>query len=102
MAAAYSLAGNVSLRALNTFGVDATAAWLATIHDPHVLPDVLALPQAAAGTMVLGEGSNVLFAADYPGTMLRLAFDAVHLVEDDCDSALVRSEAGCRWDPMVD
>jgi UDP-N-acetylmuramate dehydrogenase len=102
MAAAYSLAGNVSLRALNTFGIDATAAHLATVHDSRVLPEVLALPQARDGAMVLGEGSNVLFAADYPGTILRLAFDAVRIVEDDGDSVVVRAEAGCRWDPLVD
>jgi UDP-N-acetylmuramate dehydrogenase len=102
MAAAYALAGNVSLRALNTFGVDATAACLATVHDAQVLPEVLALPQARAGAMVLGEGSNILFAADYPGTILRLAFDAVRIVVDDGDSALVRADAGCRWDPLVD
>ncbi|HEX7373622.1 MAG TPA: UDP-N-acetylmuramate dehydrogenase [Steroidobacteraceae bacterium] len=102
MAAAYSLAGNVALRTLNTFGVDATAACLATVHDAQALPEVLALPPAGPGAMVLGEGSNVLFAADYPGTILRLAFAAVRLVADDGDSALVRAEAGCRWDPLVD
>jgi len=102
MAAAYSLAGNAALRGLNTLGVDATAAWVATVHDPQVLPDVLALPQARDGAMVLGEGSNVLFAGDYPGMIVKLAFDAVRTVEDEGDSALVRAEAGCRWDPLVD
>jgi len=102
MAAAYSLARNVSLRALNTFDIDATAGCVATVHDPGVLPEVLALPDARTGAMVLGEGSNVLFAADFPGTILRLAFDALALVEDDGASALVRAEAGCRWDPLVD
>jgi UDP-N-acetylmuramate dehydrogenase len=102
MAAAYSLAGNVSLRGLNTLGVDATAAWVATVHDSQALPDVLALPQARDGAMVLGEGSNVLFAGDHPGMIVKLAFDAVRTGEDDGDCALVRAEAGCRWDPLVD
>ncbi len=46
MAAAYSLATNVSLRDCNTFGVDAMAAAVATVHDAQALPEVLALPQA--------------------------------------------------------
>jgi UDP-N-acetylmuramate dehydrogenase len=102
MAAAYSIAANVSLRACNTLGVDATAAWVATVHGAEALPVVLGLPQAAADVMVLGEGSNVLFARDYPGLVLRLAFDRASVVEDDGDSVLVRAEAGCRWDPFVD
>jgi UDP-N-acetylmuramate dehydrogenase len=102
MAAAYSIAANVSLRACNTLGVDATAAWVATVHGAEALPVVLGLPQAEAGVMVLGEGSNVLFARDYPGLVLRLAFDRASVVADDGDSVLVRTEAGCRWDPFVD
>jgi UDP-N-acetylmuramate dehydrogenase len=102
MAAAYSLAPNVSLRACNTLGVEAQAAWVATVHGAEALPVVLGLPQAAAGAMVLGEGSNVLFARDYPGLVLRLAFDRASIVADDGDSTLVRAEAGCRWDPFVD
>ena len=102
MAAAYSLARDVSLRALNTFGVDATAAHLATLHDPAVLGEVLALPQARDGVLVLGEGSNVLFAGDWPGMVLRLAFDDVRIVEDLGHAARVRASAGCRWDPLVD
>ncbi len=102
MAAAYSLAGNVRLRALNTFGLDVAAAHLATVHDPQVLGEVLALPQARDGAMVLGEGSNVLFAGDYPGLILRLAADGVSIVGEDGEGACVRVDAGCRWDPLVD
>ena len=101
MAAAYSLAGNVSLRNRNTLGVDVQAASLATVHDPQVLPEVLALPQSSAGAMVLGEGSNVLFVGDYPGMLLHLAFDEVCIVADDGESALVRADAGLPWDPLV-
>ena len=102
MAAAYSLATNVSLRDCNTFGVDAMAAAVATVHDAQALPEVLALPQAGAGVMVLGDGSNVLFARDYPGLVVRLAFDTVSIAADDGRTALVRADAGCRWDPLVD
>lgn len=102
MAGAYSLTRQVSLRALNTFGVDATAACVATLRDPQALSEVLARHEAREGAMVLGEGSNVLFVGDYGGTLLRLACDAVQVVAEDGEGALVRAEAGCRWDPLVD
>jgi len=102
MAVAYSLVADASLRGCNTLGVDARAAWMATVHDAEALPAVLRLPQAEAGVLVLGEGSNVLFARDYPGLVLRLAFARASVVADDGDTALVRAEAGCRWDPLVD
>jgi UDP-N-acetylmuramate dehydrogenase len=102
MAAAYSLAGNVSLRSRNTFGVEAQAACLATVHDREALPELLDLPQARAGAMVLGEGSNVLFVGDYPGTLLHLAFDDVSIAGDDGDSALVRAAAGLPWESLVE
>jgi UDP-N-acetylmuramate dehydrogenase len=103
MSAAYSMARDVPLRARNTLAVAANAAWLATVHGAEALSQVLALPQAQDGpVMVLGEGSNVLFAADFPGVVLQLAFDTVRIVGDDGDSARVRVDAGCRWDPLVD
>jgi len=52
--------------------------------------------------MVLGEGSNVLFAADFPGLILRTVFDGVRTIGDDGSTALVRTEAGAGWDALVD
>jgi UDP-N-acetylmuramate dehydrogenase len=103
MSAAYSLARDVQLRGHNTFGVAATASWLATLRDVSALHELLALPQVRAGTLlVLGEGSNILFADDVAGTVLRPAFERVHVVEDEGDAALVRVEAAMRWDALVD
>jgi UDP-N-acetylmuramate dehydrogenase len=103
MSAAYSLARDVPLRSHNTFGVAATASWLATLRDVSALHELLALPQVREGALlVLGEGSNILFADDVAGTVLRPAFARVDVVEDAGDAALVRVEAGMRWDALVD
>jgi UDP-N-acetylmuramate dehydrogenase len=103
MSAAYSLARDVPLRSQNTFGVAATASWLATLRDVSALHELLALPQVREGTLlVLGEGSNILFADHVAGTVLRPAFARVDVVEDAGDAALVRVEAGMRWDALVD
>ncbi len=47
MAAAYSLAWDVSLRDRNTFHLDARAHCLATVHDATALPSLLAEPGVA-------------------------------------------------------
>ena len=103
MPEAYTLVEHAALGSLNTFGVEASSSWLAEVRDAAVIPAVLALP-AVNGTpvMVLGEGSNVLFAADFPGLILRTAFDNVRVLGDEGTSALVRAEAGAAWDALVD
>jgi UDP-N-acetylmuramate dehydrogenase len=103
MPEAYTLVEHAELAPLNTFGVTATARCLAAVRDATAIPAVLALP-FVRGTpvMVLGEGSNVLFAADFPGLVLRTAFDSVRVLGDDGSTALVRAEAGAGWDALVD
>ncbi len=103
MPEAYTLIEHAALAPLNTLGVAATARRLAEVRDPALIPTVLALPAASGGpVMVLGEGSNVLFAADFPGLILRMAFDDVRVLGDDGSTALVRAEAGVGWDSLVD
>jgi UDP-N-acetylmuramate dehydrogenase len=103
MPEAYTLVEHAALGTRNTFGVAATARWLAEAHDAATIPAVLALPAVSgAPVMVLGEGSNVLFAADFPGLILRTAFDSVRVLADDGSTALVRADAGAGWDALVD
>ena len=70
MTDAYTLARDASLRELNTLRVAATARWLATRRPtPSALPELLARPELdGLPLMVLGQGSNVLFAADFAGS----------------------------------
>jgi len=103
MAAAYSLAKDVALREWNTLRVPATARWAATVHDAEAVQAVLTLPQLRGEpVLVLGEGSNILFAGDYPGVVLRLAFDRAAILAESGGAALVRVEAGFPWDRLVD
>jgi len=52
---------NASLKALNAFGVDATAALLAQVQQPTDLAEVLGDPRVAGyPKLVLGGGTNLL------------------------------------------
>jgi UDP-N-acetylmuramate dehydrogenase len=97
---AWTVAGNASLRERNTFGVDATAPMLVEVHDAAALPEVLAR-HADPASMVLGGGSNLLFAGDPPGAVIALETRGIAIVEDHGDAAVVRADAGVAWHGFV-
>ncbi|HET6432412.1 UDP-N-acetylmuramate dehydrogenase [Dyella sp.] len=97
----YALIENAPLAHRNTLRVAAKAHLLAEIRDASKLPELLAFPAVKSGpVLVLGEGSNVLFASDYPGTVLAMATQGVQ-VEADGDTTRVAVAAGERWDDFV-
>jgi UDP-N-acetylmuramate dehydrogenase len=104
MAAAYSLAWDVSLRERNTFRIDCRARCLATVHDAAALPALLSDPAVAGQpVLVLGEGSNVLFATGrYEGVILHLTGRDAGVTGEDERCARVRVDAGMNWDTLVD
>ena len=102
MSEACTLLENAPLAELNTLRVAATARRLAEVRSAAALPELLDSQPAQGPVLVLGEGSNVLFAADYPGLVLRPLFADVRVLEDDGATALVRAEAGAGWDWLVD
>ena len=104
MASAYSLAWDVPLRDRNTFHLDARAHCLATVRDAAALPSLLADPALQnLPLMVLGAGSNVLFATDrFEGCLIHLQCDSARIVDDDDEHALVHVDAGFEWDALVD
>jgi UDP-N-acetylmuramate dehydrogenase len=98
-----ALEHDASLADLNTLRVPARARWLADLRHPAELPSLLADPELSGQpVLVLGEGSNLLFAADFPGLVVRLRFDLASVIENDGDGVLVRAEAGHGWDALVD
>jgi UDP-N-acetylmuramate dehydrogenase len=88
-----------SLRNLNTFGVEATAALRIDIESEE---DVLQLPAFDPGTdLLLGGGSNVLLAGDVPGKVLLNRIGGRHIVASDDNAALVEIGSGENWHDIV-
>ena len=86
----------------NTFGVPARASLLAEVADSRVLPDVLAADGFAGTTpLLVGGGSNLLFAGDPDVPVLVLTGDAVSVASDDGTDVAVRAEAGANWHGFV-
>ena len=99
MTPAWTEVRDASLRARNSFGVNAIAPLLVETHDAAALPEVLSR-YADSASMVLGGGSNLLFAGDPPGTVIALATRGIDIVEDG-DVAIVRADAGATWHDFV-
>ncbi len=98
----YQLAENVSLAGRNTFHVPAIAAMMADVNRDDALLELFDYAMLRDGpVMVLGEGSNLLFAADFPGVIVCLTMAAIRLLEDDGGHALVRAGAGLAWNDLV-
>lgn len=63
---------NADLSAFNAFGVAARAHRLIELAHDADADQALALAHAAGRTLLLGAGSNVLFASDFDGTVIRI------------------------------
>lgn len=93
---------NYSLLSLNTFGMDVKADRYVECADVRELLEVLQFPAVkAAPFLVMGGGSNLLFAEDFPGTVLRMRNASVEVTDSDEDSVSVRCGAGLVWDDFV-
>jgi UDP-N-acetylmuramate dehydrogenase len=98
----YQLAENVSLQGRNTFRVPARAAMMADVKRTDALAELFDFAMLRNGpVLVLGEGSNLLFADDYPGVVICLTMANIAILEDDGGHALVRADAGVAWNDLV-
>ena len=88
------------LRARNTFGVAARAPLLLEVERTGALGDALALA-GGRSPLVLGGGSNLLFAGDPEAAVLALRANDIDIVADDGSRAIVRAEAGADWHALV-
>ncbi len=100
--AAYRILEDARLDARNTFGVAATAPMLIEVNDAAALPELFGYAMLRDGpVLVLGGGSNLLFAGDPPGAVLALTSQHIGILEDDGETAIVRADAGVDWHDLV-
>ncbi|MEG3049296.1 MAG: FAD-binding protein, partial [Thermomonas sp.] len=102
MSAGYRLSENARLDARNTFGIAARAPMLVEVSDADTLPELFGYAMLRDGpVLVLGGGSNLLFAGDAPGAVLALTAQRIEIISDDGDAAIVRADAGVSWHDFV-
>lgn len=91
-----------SLRAFNTFGIDAKAAAYLCVTGADELRAVREDPALAAmRRLVLGGGSNVLLLGDVDGLVLHMANLGIAVTGEDADHVFVTAQAGENWHRFV-
>ena len=93
---------DVSLKALNTFGLPATARRLARIRGDADVRRVLDSPEVGrSAKLVLGGGSNLVLTRDVDEVVLKVEVDGLRLVETRDDAFIVEAGAGMTWHDVV-
>jgi len=93
---------NISLKAYNTFGIDASARLFATFSSLTQLESLLAFrKELNLDLLILGGGSNILLIKDYDGLVLKNELKGVEVVNEDKDYLYIRAGAGENWHQFV-
>jgi len=100
----YRLFANADLTAHNTLHLRAHARQLARLEHIDALPALLADPAIAGHPLLtLGSGSNVLFAGDPDGVVLRIAAASVQQRGTDASGRpIIHAQAGLDWHALVE
>lgn len=90
-----------SLRGLNTMGIDVVADRYVSFDEPDVdLPALWTQGCFQGNFVVLGHGANVVFTADFHGTVVHPA-NAYIIIDDTDPVAEIKVGAGMLWDDVV-
>lgn len=95
------IADNAPLKAFNSFGVTAHARRLVHLTDARDLDRALDALCHEPARLVLGAGSNVLFAGDFEGTVLRMETVGCALAGEEDGDPVACAAAGQDWDGFV-
>jgi UDP-N-acetylmuramate dehydrogenase len=94
---------NISLKKLNTFGLDQKADRMITVRSEEEASHMVRKGELAGGeNLIIGGGSNLLFISDFHGTIIHPRIEGIHAEEIDKTSVIVTAGAGVSWDRIVE
>ncbi|MFL9812293.1 UDP-N-acetylmuramate dehydrogenase [Stutzerimonas sp. VN223-3] len=93
---------NRSLKALNTFAVEARATHFTEAQfDQDVAEALGEARRLGVPLWILGGGSNLVLTTDLDALVLRMASRGIRVLEDDGERVIIEAEAGEPWHPFV-
>ncbi|WPP49025.1 UDP-N-acetylmuramate dehydrogenase [Catalinimonas niigatensis] len=93
---------NISLKAYNTFGIDANARFFVEITQVEDLQKLINEPiYKEQEKFILGGGSNVLLTQDFDGLVVKINIPGIEVIEENEDTVWVKAGAGENWHQFV-
>jgi UDP-N-acetylmuramate dehydrogenase len=93
---------NVSLKSLNTFGIEASCDYYAEINSISDLTELLSNETYRSNKrLVLGGGSNLLFTGDFKGIVIKNNLKGIEVVSENGDDVFIKAAAGEIWHDLV-
>ncbi|MBP9927490.1 MAG: UDP-N-acetylmuramate dehydrogenase [Cyclobacteriaceae bacterium] len=93
---------HVSLRAFNTFGIEAKARYFCAISSEDQFIDLLNTPEFKNEPhLILGGGSNILFTKDYEGLVIKVNLKGIEVTNRIADTLSVTAKSGEVWHEFV-
>lgn len=93
---------NVSLKAYNTFGIEAKADYFAEVSHVNELEELLRqFDFKTTPLLILGGGSNMLFIDDFKGLVLKNNLQGIEIVFEDEHNLRVKAGGGVVWHELV-
>lgn len=93
---------NKNLKNYNTFGVASRAKYFAEINSKDDVFEILRDDEMQnTRKLILGGGSNVLFAGDYDGLVLHNAIKGIEKTGENEDEVFIKAGAGEDWHEFV-
>lgn len=95
------LLDNFSVKALNTFGIEAKCKYYYKFNHVYQLNKIFKQTEFIDNFMVVGKGSNLLFTNDYNGLILQCGIEDIIITSKNSTEVIITASAGLDWDYFV-
>jgi UDP-N-acetylmuramate dehydrogenase len=93
---------NISLKHLNTFGIEVYAKEFVVIKSHQDLQALISQRDISKEKfLIIGGGSNILFTKDFGGLLIKMEIEGVELVREDEKYVWIKAGAGLVWHDFV-
>jgi UDP-N-acetylmuramate dehydrogenase len=93
---------DISLKNLNTFGLEVKAKYFAEIFTIDQLQEILQNYELKKiPLLILGGGSNILFTGDFEGLVLKINIKGTRIIKEDNELVYLKTGAGVNWHEFV-
>jgi UDP-N-acetylmuramate dehydrogenase len=93
---------NISLKHLNTFGIEVYAKKFVVIKSHQDLQALISQRDISKEKfLIIGGGSNILFTKDFGGLLIKMEIEGVELVREDEKYVWIKAGAGLVWHDFV-